>query len=80
MRSRVITIVIANDSEQISRQLAMAVIHVVGWRWLVAPDATSSLDEWRRTRARIIECVFDVGVDDFGDDVNNCCASFAISS
>ena len=36
----------------------------------------------KRPQAQIVTVmrgsVFDVGVDDFGDDVNDCCASFAV--
>ena len=67
-----ITIVISDDAEQISYQLTVATVYVVG-RWgLVVADATSSIYEWCRALTCPIGCVFDVGVDDSGDDVNNC--------
>ncbi len=75
-----ITIVIANDSEQVSRQFAMAVFYVGCCRRLVVVDAASSVDEWFCSYACAFECVFDVGVDDLGDDVNDGCASFAVTS
>ena len=75
-----ITIVIANDSEQVSRQFAMAVFYVGSCGRLVVVDAASSVDEWFCSYARAFECVFDVGVDDLGDDVNDGCASFAVTS
>ena len=67
-----ITIVISDDAEQIADKFAVATVYVVGrWRLVVA-DATSSIDEWFCSFARAFKCVFDVGVDDSGDDVNNC--------
>ena len=67
-----ITIVISDDAEQIADKFAVATVYVVG-RWgLVVADATSSIDEWFCSFARAFKCVFDVGVDDSGDDVNNC--------
>ena len=75
-----ITIVISDDAEQISYQLTVATVYVVG-RWgLVVADATSSIYEWCRALTCPIGCVFDVGLDDFGDDVNDGCADFAVTS
>ena len=67
-----ITIVISDDAEQIADKFAVATVYVVGRWWLVVADATSSIDEWFCSFARAFKCVFDVGVDDSGDDVNNC--------
>ena len=46
----------------------------------MAADAASSIDERRRARACIIQCVLDVGVDDFGDDVDDRGAGFTIAA
>ena len=75
-----ITIVIANDSEQISRQFAMAVFYVGCRGRLVVFDAASSVDKWFCSFARAFECFLDVGIDDLGDDVNDGCASFKFTS
>ena len=75
-----ITIVIANVAEQISRQFALAVFYVGSCRRLVVVDAASHVDEWFCSFARAIKCFFDVGIDDLGDDVNDGCSSFAVTS
>ena len=75
-----ITIVIANVAEQISRQLTVAVFYVGSCRRLVVVDAASPVDEWFCSFARAIKCFFDVGIDDLGDDVNDGCSSFAVTS
>ena len=79
-RSSVITIVIASDSEQMIYQLAMAASYVFGGWGLVVANATSSIDEWFCSFARAFKCVFDVGLDDFGDDVDHGDAGFAITA
>ena len=67
-----ITIVISDDAEQIADKFAVATVYVVG-RWgLVVADETSSIYEWFCSFARAFKCIFDVDVDDAGDDVNNC--------
>ena len=43
-------------------------------------DAASSVDEWFCSFARAFKCLFDVGIDDLGDDVNDGCADFAVTS
>ncbi len=58
----------------------MAIVYVVGCGWLVAADATSSFYEWCRALTYAIKYLFDVGVDDFGDDVNNRSSGFTIAS
>ena len=58
----------------------MAAIYVVGGWGLVVANATSSIDEWFCSFARAFKCVFDVGVDDAGDDVDHSAASFAITA
>ena len=75
-----ITIVIGNDAEQISCQFAMAVFYVGSCRRVVVVDAASSVDEWFCSFARAFKCFFDVGIDDLGDDVNDGCADFAVTS
>lgn len=75
-----ITIVIGNDSEQISRQFAMAVFYVGCCGRLVVVNAASPVDERFCSFARARKCFLDVGIDDLGDDVNDDCASFAVTS
>ena len=58
----------------------MAIVYVVGCGWLVAADATSSFYEWCRALTFAIKYLFDVGVDDFGDDVDHGDAGFAITA
>lgn len=75
-----ITIVIGDDPEQISREFAVAVFYVCSCRRLVAVDAASSVDEWFCPFPCSIKCFSDVGIDDLGDDVNDSCASFEVTS
>ena len=58
----------------------MAVVFARGWRGLVVVIAAPLVDEWCGAFARAVECVSDVGADDFGDDVDDRRAGSAVTS
>ena len=58
----------------------MAVVFACSWRGLVVVIAAPLVEGWCGAFARAVECVSDVGADDFGDDVDDCRAGSAVTS